>query len=111
MTLQYFEALKRMGDGASTKFIFPLEFTSMVEKIMGRREEVVEPAGCPNMRGKYNEGLPHGEAFFPSCGDAGIAAHDGNLPATFPGFECTEQAGTMRALARMPGRSWTCWPC
>jgi regulator of protease activity HflC (stomatin/prohibitin superfamily) len=34
MTLQYFEALKRIGDGASTKYIFPLEFTSMVQKIM-----------------------------------------------------------------------------
>jgi len=30
MTLQYFEALKEMGQGASTKFIFPLEFTSMM---------------------------------------------------------------------------------
>ena len=35
MTLQYFEALKRIGEGASTKYIFPLEFTSLVEKIMG----------------------------------------------------------------------------
>jgi len=34
MTLQYFEALKRIGDGASTKYIFPLEFTSLVQKIM-----------------------------------------------------------------------------
>jgi regulator of protease activity HflC (stomatin/prohibitin superfamily) len=35
MTLQYFEALKSMGAGASSKFIFPLEFTSMVEKYLG----------------------------------------------------------------------------
>lgn len=35
MTLQYFEALKSIGNGASTKYIFPLEFTSMVEKITG----------------------------------------------------------------------------
>jgi regulator of protease activity HflC (stomatin/prohibitin superfamily) len=34
MTLQYFEALKTIGQGASTKYIFPLEFTSLVEKIM-----------------------------------------------------------------------------
>jgi regulator of protease activity HflC (stomatin/prohibitin superfamily) len=34
MTLQYFEALKRIGDGASTKYIFPLEFTSLVQKFM-----------------------------------------------------------------------------
>ncbi|MBN2045036.1 MAG: SPFH/Band 7/PHB domain protein [Anaerolineales bacterium] len=30
MTLQYFETLKKLGQGASTKFIFPLEFTSMM---------------------------------------------------------------------------------
>jgi regulator of protease activity HflC (stomatin/prohibitin superfamily) len=35
MTLQYFEALKSVGAGASTKWIFPLEFTSMVEKFVG----------------------------------------------------------------------------
>jgi regulator of protease activity HflC (stomatin/prohibitin superfamily) len=34
MTLQYFEALKSIGSGASTKFIFPLEFTSMMTKFM-----------------------------------------------------------------------------
>lgn len=37
MTLQYFEALKSIGNGASTKYIFPLEFTSMVEKIAGKK--------------------------------------------------------------------------
>ena len=31
MTLQYFETLKNLGQGASTKFIFPMEFTSMIE--------------------------------------------------------------------------------
>jgi regulator of protease activity HflC (stomatin/prohibitin superfamily) len=30
MTLQYFETLKNIGSSPSTKFIFPLEFTSMV---------------------------------------------------------------------------------
>jgi regulator of protease activity HflC (stomatin/prohibitin superfamily) len=30
MTLQYFETLKSIGAGASTKFIFPMEFTSML---------------------------------------------------------------------------------
>jgi regulator of protease activity HflC (stomatin/prohibitin superfamily) len=34
MTLQYFETLKTIGSGASTKFIFPLEFTSMIEKYL-----------------------------------------------------------------------------
>lgn len=31
MTLQYFETLKAMGAGASTKYIFPMEFTSLLE--------------------------------------------------------------------------------
>jgi regulator of protease activity HflC (stomatin/prohibitin superfamily) len=31
MTLQYFDTLRSLGSGPSTKFIFPLEFTSMVE--------------------------------------------------------------------------------
>jgi regulator of protease activity HflC (stomatin/prohibitin superfamily) len=35
MTLQYLEALKRIGDGASTKFIFPLELTSLAQKLVG----------------------------------------------------------------------------
>jgi regulator of protease activity HflC (stomatin/prohibitin superfamily) len=30
MTLQYFEALKAIGMGASTKYIFPMEFTSLL---------------------------------------------------------------------------------
>ena len=34
MTLQYFETLKNLGQGASTKFIFPMEFTSMIESFM-----------------------------------------------------------------------------
>jgi regulator of protease activity HflC (stomatin/prohibitin superfamily) len=31
MTLQYFETLKQMGTSPATKFIFPMEFTSMLE--------------------------------------------------------------------------------
>jgi regulator of protease activity HflC (stomatin/prohibitin superfamily) len=34
MTLQYFETLKNLGQGASTKFIFPMEFTSMIENFV-----------------------------------------------------------------------------
>mgnify|MGYP003957623115 FL=1 len=30
MTLQYFETLKEMGQGESTKYIFPMEFTSLL---------------------------------------------------------------------------------
>ena len=36
MTLQYFETLKRMAEGASTKWIFPLEFTRLIEKFSER---------------------------------------------------------------------------
>ena len=34
MSLQYFETLKEIGAGASTKFIFPMEFTSLLEPFM-----------------------------------------------------------------------------
>ena len=34
MTLQYFETLKSLGNGASTKYIFPMEFTSMIENFI-----------------------------------------------------------------------------
>lgn len=34
MTLQYFETLKSIGSGASTKFIFPMEFTSLLANFM-----------------------------------------------------------------------------
>jgi regulator of protease activity HflC (stomatin/prohibitin superfamily) len=36
MTLQYFETLKRMAEGASTKWIFPLEFTRLLETFSER---------------------------------------------------------------------------
>jgi regulator of protease activity HflC (stomatin/prohibitin superfamily) len=38
MTLQYFDTLRNIGQGASTKFIFPLEFTSMIEKYMNGKD-------------------------------------------------------------------------
>jgi regulator of protease activity HflC (stomatin/prohibitin superfamily) len=34
MTLQYFETLKAMGASPATKFIFPMEFTSMLENFI-----------------------------------------------------------------------------
>ena len=39
MTLQYFETLKTMGTSAATKFIFPMEFTSLLGDLMRMREE------------------------------------------------------------------------
>jgi len=34
MTLQYFETLKSIGTSASTKYIFPMEFTSLLQDFM-----------------------------------------------------------------------------
>ena len=39
MTLQYFETLKSLGQGASSKFIFPMEFTSMIENFVKGKEK------------------------------------------------------------------------
>ena len=36
MTLQYFDTLKRMAEGASTKWIFPMEFTRLLETFSER---------------------------------------------------------------------------
>lgn len=36
MTLQYFETLKSIGNSPSTKFIFPMEFTSMLDNFLGK---------------------------------------------------------------------------
>jgi regulator of protease activity HflC (stomatin/prohibitin superfamily) len=38
MTLQYFETLKAMGAGASTKYIFPMEFTNLLQDFLKLRE-------------------------------------------------------------------------
>lgn len=38
MTLQYFEALKSIGQGASTKYIFPMEFSSFLENFTRGKE-------------------------------------------------------------------------
>jgi regulator of protease activity HflC (stomatin/prohibitin superfamily) len=35
MSLQYFDTLKSLGDSPSTKFIFPMEFTSMLQPFLG----------------------------------------------------------------------------
>jgi len=36
MTLQYFETLKSIGASPSTKYIFPMEFTSMLNNFLGK---------------------------------------------------------------------------
>jgi regulator of protease activity HflC (stomatin/prohibitin superfamily) len=37
MTLQYFETLKSLGTSPSTKYIFPMEFTSMLDNFLGKK--------------------------------------------------------------------------
>ena len=37
MTLQYFETLKSIGASPSTKYIFPMEFTTMLENFVGKK--------------------------------------------------------------------------
>ena len=39
MTLQYFEALKDLGQTPSTKYIFPMEFTSLLENFVKGQKE------------------------------------------------------------------------
>ncbi len=39
MTLQYFETLKSLGQGASTKYIFPMEFTSLLDNFLGKNNK------------------------------------------------------------------------
>ncbi len=41
MTLQYLDTLKALGAGPSTKFVFPMEFTSLLGSLAGsdRRAE------------------------------------------------------------------------
>jgi regulator of protease activity HflC (stomatin/prohibitin superfamily) len=36
MTLQYFETLRAIGSSASTKYIFPMEFTSLLDNFLGK---------------------------------------------------------------------------
>ncbi|MBI4198560.1 MAG: SPFH/Band 7/PHB domain protein [Chloroflexi bacterium] len=48
MSLQYFETLKQLGQGAATKFIFPMEFTSMLQSFvtgLSRRGDNAPPPG------------------------------------------------------------------
>jgi regulator of protease activity HflC (stomatin/prohibitin superfamily) len=41
MTLQYLDALKALGAGASTKFIFPMEFTKLLGPLVDMADKSV----------------------------------------------------------------------
>ena len=51
MSLQYLEALKALGVGAATKFIFPMEFTNLLRPLIGYAAEANEPQ-LPQESGK-----------------------------------------------------------
>lgn len=42
MSLQYLDALKALGAGAATKFIFPMEFASFVKPLAGQIEQAMK---------------------------------------------------------------------
>jgi regulator of protease activity HflC (stomatin/prohibitin superfamily) len=42
MSLQYLDALKVMGTGASTKFIFPMEFANLLRPFVGHTENAMD---------------------------------------------------------------------
>jgi regulator of protease activity HflC (stomatin/prohibitin superfamily) len=42
MTLQYFETLKQLGTSPATKFVFPMEFTGLLQSFVGTRQEAPE---------------------------------------------------------------------
>ncbi|HSI97555.1 MAG TPA: SPFH domain-containing protein, partial [Gaiellaceae bacterium] len=46
MTLQYFEALKALGASPSSKFVFPLEFTRLLEGLSARSTEDSQREGA-----------------------------------------------------------------
>ena len=45
MMLQYFDTLKQIGAGASTKFIFPLEFVNLLKPLAGLAEDAAKRGG------------------------------------------------------------------
>ena len=47
MTLQYFETLKTLGQGESTKFIFPLEFTKLLQPLGEMMRDAGDKRGEP----------------------------------------------------------------
>ena len=43
MSLQYLDALKALGAGPATKFIFPMEFTNLLKPLIGYASEAITP--------------------------------------------------------------------
>jgi regulator of protease activity HflC (stomatin/prohibitin superfamily) len=43
MSLQYLDALKALGAGAATKFVFPMEFSNLLKPFVGHASEAMTP--------------------------------------------------------------------
>jgi regulator of protease activity HflC (stomatin/prohibitin superfamily) len=52
MTLQYFDTLKTMGTSPATKFIFPMEFTSLLQNFLSNNSGAQPPATTPPANGR-----------------------------------------------------------
>ena len=50
MSLQYFDTLKSLGESPSTKWIFPMEFTSMLGNFMSMGGNALEAMGTATGR-------------------------------------------------------------
>src|SRR5215212_1138031 len=48
MSLQYLDALKALGNGPATKFVVPMEFTTLLQPLVGLARAAMEPDGAPS---------------------------------------------------------------
>jgi regulator of protease activity HflC (stomatin/prohibitin superfamily) len=47
MSLQYLDALRALGSSPATKFVVPMEFTSLLQPLVGLAQAAMEPDGAP----------------------------------------------------------------
>ncbi len=74
MALQYLEALKALGAGASTKFVIPLEFTQLMGPLLGFVDRGMEAGGSRGAASALPAGgsrQPSAPAAPPSAGQPG----------------------------------------
>src|SRR3954471_19501014 len=57
MSLQYLDALKALGNGPATKIVLPMEFTALLQPLVGLVGGALEPGGAP---GAVSGGRPTG---------------------------------------------------
>jgi regulator of protease activity HflC (stomatin/prohibitin superfamily) len=48
MSLQYLDALKALGNGPATKFVVPMEFTTLLQPLVALAGAAMEPDGAPS---------------------------------------------------------------